>query len=53
MTIYNNLAIYKNEDLLGSYLAGLWEGDGHALVPKTNARPSLHITFNIKDLPLA
>ena len=45
--------IYKDQKMFGSYLAGLWEGDGHALIPKTNARPSLHITFNIKDLPLA
>lgn len=54
MTIYNNLAIYKNNDLLGSYLAGLWEGDGHIKINKCrNCRPSFHITFNILDNVLA
>nr|ATP01416.1 hypothetical protein [Ulva flexuosa] len=54
MTIYNNLAIYKNKDLLGSYLAGLWEGDGHIKINKCrNCRPSFHITFNILDNVLA
>lgn len=53
MTIYDYSTIYKNENLLGSFLAGLWEGDGHAIIPKTGARPSLHITFNIKSQPLA
>ncbi len=46
--------IYRDKDTIGAYLAGLWEGDGHIMISKSNtSRPSLHITFNIKDLPLA
>jgi LAGLIDADG endonuclease len=44
---------YKNQQNLGSYLAGLWEGDGHVVMPKTGYRPSFHITFHINELPLA
>lgn len=43
-----------------SYLAGLIEGDGTIIVPKTERSvkgrinyPSLQIVFNLKDLPLA
>lgn len=53
MTIYNNSKVYKNNNLLGSFLAGLWEGDGHVIMSKNNKRPSFHITFNSKDLALA
>ena len=42
--------IYKNDDLLGSYLAGLWEGDGHITIAKRGGKPSFHIAFYIKDL---
>jgi hypothetical protein len=49
-----------NKNLLGSYLAGLIEGDGSIIVPKTirNQRgklryPVVKITFVEKDLPLA
>lgn len=41
----------------GSYLAGLFEGDGHIWIPKENMlkkhNPRFCITFHIKDLPLA
>jgi hypothetical protein len=36
---------------LKSYLAGLYEGDGHITINKKSAH--LCITFNIKDLPVA
>lgn len=36
----------------GSYLAGLWEGDGHLTFPKKK-NPVFGITFHIKDLPIA
>jgi hypothetical protein len=41
----------------GSYLAGLYEGDGHIWLPKENMKkkhnPRFCITFNLKDEPLA
>lgn len=50
----------KGDLKLGSYLAGLWEGDGHIIVPKnaggqalsSNTAPTFAITFHKKDLPL-
>ena len=45
---------------LASYIAGLFEGDGHIWIPSTPFAPSgirykprFHITFTLKDLPLA
>ena len=41
---------------LGSYLAGLFEGDGHISISKPGSKVqnlSLSITFHIKELPLA
>ncbi len=44
---------------LGSYLAGLYEGDGHISFASTSTKstyqynPRFNITFNIKDKPLA
>lgn len=53
---YNNITNgMELERLFGSYLAGLWEGDGHiSLVKKNNntIQPVFSITFNSKDLPL-
>jgi hypothetical protein len=46
----------KEVSHFGSYLAGLWEGDGHIYISKPDTKVktlSLSITFNIKDLPLA
>jgi hypothetical protein len=44
----------KNEKSLGSYLAGLIEGDGSIVVSKSNAyNPYIKICFNIKDEMLA
>jgi len=42
---------------IGSYLAGLWEGDGHISIWPLNSNLkiknlSLSITFHIKDLQL-
>lgn len=51
----NNSSNFKFE--LGSYLAGLFEGDGHIWIPNTSSKkkhnPRFCITFHIKDLPLA
>lgn len=41
---------------LGSYLAGLYEGDGHIFISSPKSKKaifSISITFNLKDLPLA
>jgi hypothetical protein len=50
----------EDKDLLGHYLAGLIEGDGSIIVPKTviNQKgkllyPIVKITFVDKDAPLA
>lgn len=44
---------------LGQYLAGLWEGDGHVLIPKTvhspsggKYKPHFAVTFHEADYPL-
>jgi hypothetical protein len=52
---YNNYTTYKgNSKNLGSYLAGLIEGDGSIYIPKDNKNASrIRIAFNSKDLPLA
>lgn len=53
---YKDLSNFK----LSSYLAGLIEGDGTIIVPKTERSvkgkinyPSIQIIFHLKDLPLA
>lgn len=43
--------IYKSEQILGSYLAGLWEGDGNVNI-RTGRKPTIHITFHKKEGPL-
>lgn len=45
-------SVYKNISVFGSYLAGLWEGNGH-ISARNQGAPSFHITFNIKEKPLA
>ena len=64
---YNSYkSIYDNENIedynknFVSYLAGLIEGDGSIIVPKTERSskgklnyPSIQIVFHLKDLPLA
>jgi hypothetical protein len=51
---YNNPADYNS---FGSYLAGLFEGDGHIWIPNGNSvkkhNPRFCITFHKNDLPLA
>ena len=46
-----------NNKLFGSYIAGLFEGDGHIWFPNANLKkkhnPRFCITFHIKDEPLA
>jgi len=46
-----------NNNNLGSYLAGLFEGDGHIWIQKTfsgkNHNPRFCITFSLKNKPLA
>lgn len=60
--IKNNNLDFKlnNNDNLGYYLAGLIEGDGTIIVPKKERSfsgklnyPSIQISFNYKDYPLA
>ncbi len=51
-----NSSLKEKEDYLGSYLAGLFEGDGHISISKPYAKSqnlSLSITFHLKDLPFA
>src|SRR3984957_12516138 len=62
---YSNLPLIlsinnKAESKIGSYLAGLIEGDGTIIVPKTERSPkgklnypSIQIVFHLKDFPLA
>lgn len=54
------IVLYRGPNALGSYLAGLFEGDGHIWIPQTERAPSgklytphFCITFVLKDLPLA
>ena len=48
----------KSDNVLASYLAGIWEGDGHIVLPRHNeqgkmtTKPCFAITFTNKDLPL-
>ena len=55
-----DLATSVNKNMLGHYLAGLIEGDGSIIVPRTNRNkkgkllyPRVKITFVDKDAPLA
>ena len=57
---YSNVRHYStkvNNNDLGSYLAGLYEGDGHIWIQKTfsgkNHNPRFCITFGLKNEPLA
>ena len=57
---YSNVRHYStkvNHNDLGSYLAGLFEGDGHIWIQKTfsgkNHNPRFCITFGFKNEPLA
>lgn len=54
-----NINTFSSRKNLGSYLAGLWEGDGHIWIPKTTHAPSgkkytphFVITFDEKEYPL-
>lgn len=53
----NNMNTKNKKNLFNSYLAGLFEGDGHIWLPKDNLKkkhnPRFCITFNLKDEPLA
>lgn len=44
---------YTDKRILGSYLAGLWEGDGHITIAKRGGKPAFHINFNIKEALVA
>jgi hypothetical protein len=48
----NNGCFRTIEEYLGSYLAGLLEGDGYLSITNEN-RVIIGITFNSKDTPLA
>ena len=47
----------NKKTIFNSYLAGLFEGDGHLWMPKNNSKkkhnPRFCITFNLKNEPLA
>jgi hypothetical protein len=47
--------IYKQPEMLDYYIAGLFEGDGHIVMPTVfnKHNPRWHITFHIKNKPLA
>jgi len=53
----NNMKTKNKKILFNSYLAGLFEGDGHIWFPKDNLKkkhnPRFCITFNLKNEPLA
>jgi len=55
--LINKENVNNNEYNFNSYLAGLFEGDGHIWIPKNQDmkkhNPRFCITFNKKDLPLA
>jgi len=55
--VSSNLMENNNENNFGSYLAGLFEGDGHIWIPKNKLvkkhNPRFCITFHIKDKSLA
>ena len=61
MNLVNKLECSKNKNInFSSYLAGLIEGDGSIIVPKSERSlkgklnyPSIQITFNLRDFPLA
>jgi hypothetical protein len=55
-----NLPVYSEKSKFSYYLAGLIEGDGTIIVPKSERSskgklnyPSIQIVFHLKDLPLA
>ena len=57
---YSNVRHYStkvNHNDLGSYLAGLFEGDGHIWIKKSGEskrhNPRFCITFHMKNEPLA
>lgn len=57
---FSHLTINSKTDNFGYYIAGLIEGDGSIYVPKTDRSikgkknyPSISISFQLKDLPLA
>jgi len=58
-SIYNLKNLNENDKKLGTYLAGLFEGDGHIWIQnstslkKKNHNPRFCITFHLKDKPLA
>jgi LAGLIDADG endonuclease/Cytochrome C and Quinol oxidase polypeptide I len=57
-TSHKNDNSKNNENIIfNSYLAGLFEGDGHIWMPKENMKkkhnPRFCITFNLKNEPLA
>ena len=58
-TINSTINKESNYNKFGSYLAGLIEGDGTIIVPKTDRStkgklnyPSIQIVFNLRDFPL-
>jgi LAGLIDADG endonuclease len=57
MKIEMKINTKKNKTILNSYLAGLFEGDGHIWLPKENMKkkhnPRFCITFGMKNEPLA
>ena len=57
MKIEMKIKMKNNKTIFNSYLAGLFEGDGHIWMPKINTKkkhnPRFCITFSLKNEPLA
>lgn len=43
--------VYHDLNLLGHYLAGVWEGDGHIKKNKSSGKTSLHLTMHKQQEP--
>lgn len=49
---FSSSTLSKDNSQLGSYLAGLWEGDGYVTIPISGSTVQLGFTFSEDNLPL-